>query len=252
MLLDNITWFEEVGSTNSVLADMVRRGRVANGSVVAASHQSGGRGRHSRQWLTKPGVNLTFSVYLRYDIPPAQFAPVTLVAALAVGRYLRGRGIDAQLKWPNDVLVSGRKICGILAETVDSGSDFCSGVVGIGLNVNMAAADAAKIDKPATSMLIETGSQFALQNVLTDVLEELEAQLSRRRRGGFAPIARDWESMCCHLGRPVTIAGDADDKTSKTLHGVFAGLGDGGELMLRLSCGEVKAVMSGDVVIDRE
>ena len=243
MLLDNIIWLEEVESTNTYLASLVRDGRAVNGTVAAANHQTRGRGRHNRQWLTRPGENLTFSVYLRYDIPPAEFTEITLVAALAVANCLRGCGIDARLKWPNDILVGGRKICGILAEMTESKSTVSAGIVGIGLNVNMRSDVAAGIDKPATSMLIETAAHYELRKLLNTLLEELQRQLELWRKKGYRDMARRWESLCSHINQPVRIT----DDFRPAAEGIFEGLGDAGEMVLRLSDGSRKAIMSGDV-----
>ena len=119
------------GSTNALVADRARAGEPA-GLVVVAEEQTAGRGRLDRSWVSPPRAGLTFSVLVRPDLPPVHWPWLPLLAGLAVAEALRARaGVDAVLKWPNDVLVDGRKACGVLAEVPAPGA----AVLGIGLNV---------------------------------------------------------------------------------------------------------------------
>ena len=116
-------WYDELPSTNTTLVEWLREGRdLPDGFVLAARFQTAGRGRYERQWLARPGRNLTFSALLRSDVSPLRFLSLPQAAALGVVAYLEENGLAAQTKWPNDVLVGGRKVCGILAER-------CNGVV---------------------------------------------------------------------------------------------------------------------------
>ena len=134
-------WHDELPSTNTTLVEWLREGRdLPDGFVLAARSQTAGRGRYERQWLAQAGRNLTFSVLLRSDASPLQFLSLPQAAALGAVAYLEENGLAAQTKWPNDVLVGGRKVCGILAERCNGGV-----VLGIGLNVNMDADEAASI-----------------------------------------------------------------------------------------------------------
>ena len=128
-----------------------------------------------------------------------QFLSLPQAAALGVVAYLEENGLAAQTKWPNDVLVDGRKICGILAEP-------CNGVVlGIGLNVNMDADEAAAIGQPATSLRIETGTERDIVRALDELLAHLQVWIGRWEKGGFAALSVAWESHCANLGQYVAV-----------------------------------------------
>jgi len=230
-------WHDELPSTNTTLADWLREGRdLPDGFVLAARAQTAGRGRYERRWLAQPGRNLTFSVLLRSETPQMRLLSLPIAAALGVAEYLEALGLVAQTKWPNDVLVGGRKICGILAER-------SAGVVlGIGLNVNMDLADAAAIDRPATSLQIETGEARETDEVLVALLLHLEAWIGAWENGGFASLREAWEARCVNMGQYIEIGEGADRRT-----GVVLGFGEAGQLLLREDDGVRAEVWVGDV-----
>jgi BirA family biotin operon repressor/biotin-[acetyl-CoA-carboxylase] ligase len=159
---------DQATSTNAVVADRARSGEPA-GLVVVAEEQSAGRGRLDRAWVSPPRAGLTFTLLLRPQSAPSQWPWLPLLAGLAVARALRSHaGVDAVLKWPNDVLVDGRKLCGLLAEVVADAL-----VVGIGLNVTTRAAELPHAQ--ATSLLLEgartTDRDTLLRAVLRDVTD---------------------------------------------------------------------------------
>ena len=226
-------WHDELPSTNTTLVQWLRAGRnLPAGFVLAARSQTAGRGRYERRWLARPGRNLTFSVLLRSNASPLQFLSLPQAAALGVAAYLEENGLVAQTKWPNDVLVGGRKICGILAER-------CTGVVlGIGLNVNMDADEAASIAQPATSLRIETGAEREVEGALDELLAHLQVWIERWEKGGFAALSGAWKSRCANLGQYVTVGGRT---------GVVLGFGPAGQLLLREDDGTRREVWTGDV-----
>ena len=230
-------WHDELPSTNTTLADWLREGReLPDGFVLAARAQTAGRGRYERRWLVQPGRNLTFSMLLRSKVPPLQLLSLPMAAALGVAAYLEENGIAAQTKWPNDVLVGGRKICGILAERNEDV------VLGIGLNVNMDADAAAAIDRPATSLRIETDRERAVEDVLDELLVHLQTWVGRWEQGGFAALREAWEFRCANIGQYVEVSEDADRRT-----GVVLGFGAAGQLLLREDDGTQAEVWAGDV-----
>ena len=226
-------WHDELPSTNTTLVEWLREGRdLPDGFVLAARSQTAGRGRYERQWLARPGRNLTFSALLQTAASPLQFLSLPQAAALGVVAYLEERGLAAQTKWPNDVLVDGRKICGILAER-------CNGVVlGIGLNVNMDADEAAAIGQPATSLRIETGTERDVERALDELLVHLRVWVGRWEKGGFAALSAAWESHCANLGQYVAVG---------EYTGVVLGFGSSGQLLLREDDGTRREVWTGDV-----
>lgn len=230
-------WHDELPSTNTTLSEWLREGReLPDGLVLAARAQTAGRGRYERRWLAQPGRNLTFSMLLRSAAPNMQLLSLPMAAALGVATYLEACGIVAQTKWPNDVLVGGRKICGILAER------GAAVVLGIGLNVNMDADAAAAIDRPATSLRIETGAESAVEEVLDELLIHLEEWIAHWQVGGFAALRAAWESRCANMGEYVEVGEDAARRT-----GVVLGFGAAGQLLLREDDGTKVEVWAGDI-----
>jgi BirA family biotin operon repressor/biotin-[acetyl-CoA-carboxylase] ligase len=165
-----------------------------------------------------------------------------MAAALAVNEALNGVGISAEPKWPNDVLVRENKICGILSERVDHPTTSSSAIlIGIGLNVNMTSEEADAIDRPATSIRIETGKEGDVEGVLDSLLQPLSAWIERWQQGGFASLRESWTKMAGPIGKSLTVH-DGDTRT----HGTLAGYGDQGELLLQTDDG-LKTMWSGDV-----
>jgi len=161
-----------------------------------------------------------------------------MAVALGVADCLRGMGVRARVRWPNDVLVGGRKICGILAEAVGHGGV----VVGVGLNVNMTAREAAAIDRPATSLRIEGVKAPALRDVLADCLACIAPRVTTWDAGGFAAIRAAWERAAVGRGEPVTV-----QTATGVLKGRLRGYGPDGELLLKTKDGRCEKVWSGDV-----
>lgn len=211
--------------------------KLLSGTVVAAREQTQGRGRREREWLSSTGENLTFSIFLRGKFDPRHLPSVSMAAAVAVAELLESEGLKPSLKWPNDVLVNGKKICGILAEGITGGV-----IIGIGLNVNMRSAD--HIDQPATSVLMETGKRRDVDELLGKLLTHLSLRLDEWSAGGFSQIRKNWESKVSNIGRTVKVR---DGGTVRT--GVLAGFGNDGELLLRDEQGNISAVWAGDLSV---
>lgn len=236
------TWLEEVDSTQLELKRRwAQRPDLAPGTVFAARRQTAGRGRHGRAWISGVNRNLCFSLLwpLAPDGPPA--AAATLAAALAVDDLLQARGIPSRPKWPNDVLVGERKICGILAEILPG--EPAALALGIGLNVNLEAEALTAIGRPATSMREETGQVYDLPPLLEEALRALTPWLSRWARLGFAGLRVAWELRSQSLGQPIGIHQGAD-----LVRGRVAGYGPAGELLLETAPGRVQAIWSGEIV----
>ncbi|MGE4286273.1 MAG: biotin--[acetyl-CoA-carboxylase] ligase [Phycisphaerae bacterium] len=245
-IFTDVMWFDSLDSTNSYLKDALAGGSAAaqQGAVVAAREQLNGRGRKSRVWLSAQGENLTFSFVLA--IPPERRAAVsslTLTAGVAVCEALGSFGAAGAIKWPNDILINGRKICGILCETAQTATGLFA-VCGIGINVNMDSAKMTCIDKPATSLFAETGICYRPEDLLEAVLASLDKWLGLWLAEGFPRVRKRWMALACGLGLPIDIVEDGIRRES----GFFCGISESGSLLLRLTSGEVKEVFSGDVV----
>jgi BirA family biotin operon repressor/biotin-[acetyl-CoA-carboxylase] ligase len=237
-------WHDRLTSTNSVLKGRLDSGeRQPSGSVLGAREQTAGRGRYDRRWVSRPGRDLTFSFVLATQAETARLSSLSMAVALGIAEALDGYRLEPQLKWPNDVLVDGCKICGILPELVQP----CPGhrqaaVVGVGLNVNMEGHAAAAIDRPATSILIETGQEHRVESVLDGLLPVLGVWLDRWDSGGFPALHDAWLSRHCALGDRVSV-GEGDLRREGTL----AGFGREGQLLLREEDGQIREIWAGDV-----
>ena len=175
-----------------------------------------------------------------------------MAVALAVTDLLAEMGIESVTKWPNDVLVGGRKICGILSERCDvAGRPEAAVIVGIGLNVNMTAAVAAAIDQPATSILLELGTHLNTGlgadpdpcETLDRCLSLLALRVEQWNAGGFLALRDDWIARCAFQGESVTVRGGDRPRT-----GTLSGFGPHGELLLQAADGSISPVWSGDIL----
>lgn len=221
-------WVDSITSTNSVLMDRLRAGeQLPSGYVLATTDQTAGRGRGQHRWTSQPGRDLCTSFVLRTPVDPAQLCSLSMAAALGVVACLDGLGVEAQTKWPNDVVVDGRKITGILPELARGTLQTI--VVGIGLNIGMSATEAqTMIDQPATSLFIETGRAVLPEEVLTALLSALSPKLDEWMTHGFAAMLPTWEECCVGLGRRVSVI----DSNGNRRSGILSGFGDNGQLLL--------------------
>lgn len=237
----HVRWFDHVDSTNTRLLEQVRLNpALPSGTVWAARTQSAGRGRLDRKWVSSSSGNLLFSLYLRTSTELCRLPSLAMAMAIALDEMLHGSNIHSKLKWPNDVLVRDRKIAGLLAER--AGDDGV--VIGVGLNVNMTAAELAQIDQPATSLKNETGSDWVVEAVLEKLLAKfLPPWLGRWESVGFSGLKERWIQGCGGLNTPLAV----HDGESR-IQGTLAGFGENGELLLRLPDGVVQTVWAGYVV----
>ena len=225
----------------------VEAGRLAaaggpEGTVVTATHQSAGRGRRGRVWLDSPGENLLMSIVLRPSIPPGLAPQLSLVAALAVAEALGRAGVAATIRWPNDVMVGKRKICGMLPEAVTTREGALEYLIlGIGLNVNQRDFPAS-IRTLATSIRIETGGEHVVEDMLGAVLAELEGWYGRFVEGGLEAVHSAWLGRAQGIGRRARAADGRE--------GVAVGLAADGALLLRTDGGETVRVVAGEVTTE--
>ncbi len=243
----NAIAFDEVDSTNDTAMDSARH-EDADGLVVTAEFQRAGRGRLGRTWLSPPGENLMFSVLLT-DSESLQHEAVTIAAGLAVAEGIeKASGAECELKWPNDVLLDGRKVAGILVEIRSPG--FARGrrcmVIGIGINVN-ASPPPDKVDFPATSLAGHIGHSVERLEVLRDVLIRLDAHIGGISSGSFAGLHDAWISRCGMLNRRVEIASAGRNYTGRVLdvsplEGLILAVDSGQIVHLPAECSTVLAM----------
>ncbi len=165
-------FFEELPSTNSYAKQLNNEG-TQHGVLVLTDNQTGGRGQYDRVWKADPTKNLTFSLVFEPQ-KAERFSLLTLACALAVSEVVNScANVETKLKWPNDILCNGKKLCGILTETQFSGNKLERVVVGLGLNVNQVGFE-GELVKKATSIKKECGIEFAREKVLADILQKIE------------------------------------------------------------------------------
>lgn len=233
--------FERVSSTNDVARELAAAG-AAEGTCVMAREQAAGRGRQGRSWSSPPGEGLYMSLILRPGMRPAESAVLTLAAAVAVAETLtRDFGIQADIKWPNDVLLSGRKVCGILVESAIEKDRLQYAVMGIGVNV--AQRDFPnEIAPTATSLHIETGRELAPDDFAKPLLERLGAWYEIAVSEPAKVFAR-WEELSSYA-RGCAVRVESSDWS---IEGITRGLTEAGALIVELANGEKREVFSGEV-----
>jgi len=234
---------KEVGSTNEWAKELARLG-ASEGTVAIAETQTHGRGRTGRKWISPRG-GLWFSVILRPKLSPQDTTKLTFVASLAVVEVLHKLyRLSAETKWPNDVIVNGRKICGILSEMATSGRDVSFVVVGIGVDVNFNVERffPASFRPFATSVQDELGRKVSLEELFRTLLEKLEGIYGLLTGKGFCPVLEEWKRYAGFLGHEVEVS-DHDGK----ICGLAFDVDQEGALVLRLEDGTLKHVLAGDV-----
>jgi len=233
-------------STNDEAGRLAAHG-AADGTVVWARRQSAGRGRRGRDWQSPVG-NLYCSVLMRPAVPMARAAGLSFVAAVAVGDTVAGfLPADARVeyKWPNDVLVSGAKVAGILLEaSAGPGGSADWVVIGCGVNV---AADPAVAGQAVTTLAREAGRAVLVEDVLVALLESLRRWRGRWDTQGFGPVREAWLARARGLGRNITVRLPREE-----LHGRFDGLDESGALLLRLPDATRRTISAGDVYFDEK
>lgn len=239
-----ITCLPETGSTNADAFRMAQEGAV-EGSVVLAETQNSGKGRLGRVWASPKGVNVYASVILRPKVKPYEAAQLTFLSAVAVARAVESlTTLKPEIKWPNDVLLSGKKIAGLLNE-MNSETDGVNFVIlGIGVNLNMAIDQFPEdLRHPATSLMIELGRPVSRNDFVAALLRELDCLYYDFKQHGFAPVREEWQHRCNAKGRQVQVS----DSGTVTLTGEFAGIDTDGAMLVRRDDGELERVISGDV-----
>ncbi len=239
----DIRYLPETSSTNTVAMELARQG-ACDGAVVLAETQSGGRGRLGRTWISPRG-NLYLSVVLRPSVPISKAPLITLLGAVAVASAVRAYpGLDAGIKWPNDVLLSGKKVCGLLSEMSAEPDRIRHVVLGIGVNVNMDLRELPTDVRPlATTLADASGRPVDRTLFLRHLLAELDTWY-RAFRTQEAAVLAAWRSLNVTLGRRVAVSG-----SGPALEGLARDIDDEGRLLVELDTGALHRVAAGDVTV---
>lgn len=226
------TFLDTCASTNDELLKRAEAG-APEGSLVVAETQTAGRGRLGRTWLSEPGQGLLFSLLARPQFPPEIAATLPLVAGLAVATALRDLGFDAGVKWPNDVLIGERKVCGILCEAQTSSKGIEGIVVGIGLNVG-------EVPESVAWRAIGLEQRIDRMVLLANICACFERYYARWQKGALPALRAELDALDCKAGKPITV------KQSSVLEGIARGIRDDGALLLEtpegitpILCGEI-------------
>ena len=240
VLAQSVEFYESINSTNRRAMELVDAG-APDGTLILAEHQTHGRGRLARTWHAPPHTSLLFSLILRPPLAPHQAQRATMLCAVAaVEAIAETTGLAAGIKWPNDIVIAGKKLGGILTELQAHGQQLAAIVVGIGLNVNLDAAQLPPLITPATSLAAELGHQVERLQLLVAFLERADA-LYDRMLAGWSPFAL-WRQRLVTLGQPVRIATDEG-----LLEGTATDVDENGALLVTTASGRVQHVLVGDV-----
>lgn len=234
----------ETASTNADAFRLAEEGAI-EGTVVIADSQSGGKGRMGRVWSSPPGTNLYCSVVLRPTVMPYQAPQLTFLSAVAVARAIEETtSLKPEIKWPNDVLIQGRKVAGLLNE-MSSETDVINFVIlGIGINLNMASSQfPGDLRTPATSLLLEQGRPVNRSQFAAAMLDALDRLYEIFLLHGFGPVREEWQQRCNANGREVSVS----DGGAETLRGTFDGIDGDGAMLVRLAGGTIERILCGDV-----
>ncbi len=241
LLKGPIHHFETLPSTND-LAKELGAANAPEGTLVVAEGQSRGRGRLGREWDSPPGAGLYVSILLRPPLPPTDMAQITLTAAVAVVRALkRAAGVAPGIKWPNDLILAGRKLGGILTEMETESDQIRHLVVGLGLNVNNGEFP-AELAHLATSLALATGRTFSRLKILQAWLEELEDLYQRFLAREFAAILEEWKDYTVTLGQTVRVRQGPVEICGQALE-----VAGDGALLVQTLAGEIVRVTSGEI-----
>ncbi len=238
-----VIYLEETDSTNLRAHEYGKSG-AAEGLVIIAERQTAGKGRLGRKWSSPAGVNLYTTILLRPSILPRWATQLTFLSSVAVANAIQEvGGIRPQVKWPNDVLIDGKKVAGLLNEIDAEMEGIHYLIMGIGVNLNMTADQFPDdLRYPATSVALEAGKTVSRLTFARTLYRELDRLYHLYLEQGFLPIASAWKSLFSWDGKRVDV-----DTQGRRFQGVVSGLDTDGALLLTLDNGVVERVLAGDV-----
>ncbi|MRR15913.1 MAG: biotin--[acetyl-CoA-carboxylase] ligase [Deltaproteobacteria bacterium] len=240
-----IRYYEEIGSTNDEAFRLGAAG-APEGTALIADTQRAGRGRMQRVWHSPAGANIYTSVILRPEFEAARAPQISIAAGVAAAETLcRYCPDQVQLKWPNDVLINGKKGCGILAQMKMTAAAIDFVVVGIGINVNLQREQfPSDLREMATSLAIETGREISRLDVIIRLYENTAKWYRELVQTGFGAVRKRWLDLAPMIGKSVLVR-----YGEETVNGEAAGIDDDGSLILRTAGGKTLRVSAGDATI---
>ena len=237
-----IEYYESIDSTNAAAKDLALKG-APEGTVVVAEHQTKGKGRLKRSWLSLPGENILFSVIFYPQISTDRVFRLTMLASIAAVKAVRRIcKVDAKIKWPNDLYINEKKVCGVLTEFSADFDSVHYTVVGIGLNVNFEISKNSEIENIATSLMEECGEKISRLSVFTALLEELDLLYKSFVKTGGEGLEKEWNKYSMVVGRKIKIISGKDEKI-----GIAKGINKYGHLILLNDNGQEEEIVCGDL-----
>jgi BirA family biotin operon repressor/biotin-[acetyl-CoA-carboxylase] ligase len=237
--------YRETGSTNDDAFKLAEEG-AEEGTVVVAEAQRRGKGRLGRRWESPAGLNLYCSVILRPPILPARAAQLTFLSVVAAARAIEAvTSLRPSIKWPNDLLLGGKKVAGLLNEMSAETEKVNFIVLGIGININMDRDQFPDdLRHPATSLFLEAGKPVRRLDLARALLETLDTLYDSYLLNGYGPVREEWLARCNFLGRRIRVTFQ-----DKELQGTAEGIDEEGALLVRAPDGRLERVLAGDVTI---
>ncbi|PLR99722.1 biotin--[acetyl-CoA-carboxylase] ligase [Bacillus sp. T33-2] len=241
----NLHYEDSVDSTQKIAHRLAYDG-APEGTVVIAEEQTSGRGRMDRKWHSPKYTGIWMSVLLRPNIPPQKAPQLTLIAAVAIVQAIEETtGLIPEIKWPNDILIDGKKVTGILTELQAESDRINAIIIGIGINVNQKKEDFPdEIAEVASSLAIKAGSPLSRVKLVQAVLKNLEKLYITYLDAGFYPVKLLWESYAVSIGKVVTAR-----TLTGSIKGKALGITDDGVLMIEEPTGEIRHVYSADILL---
>lgn len=238
-----LMFIQEIDSTNEEIKQLAQKG-YPNGTTVVAETQSAGKGRLGRLWNSPTGTGLWFSFLLRPQISPNQIAGITLAVGLGVCKAIRNyTNINALIKWPNDIIIGNKKLCGILTEMTTKSNEIENVIVGVGINVNTLKFP-DEINHKATSLFLETGKQVNRSDLFKNILLEIENYVEYYLDNPQSNIIEDYKKLCATLGKNVTVT-----RGNKILIGTAISISNDGDLIIKNQTGDKIYINSGEVTV---
>lgn len=241
-LAKEVIYFEVVDSTNQEVKRTAQN--YSHGTVVIAEQQTAGKGRLGRVWSSPNSTGLWFSILLKPDIAPNQIANITLACGLGVCKAIRQfTGLNTLIKWPNDIIIGNKKICGILTEMTAEADRINYAVAGIGINVNTTEFD-DEIKHKATSLCIECGTVINRAELFKEIMQSLEEEFDSYFSNPDGAISDEYTSLCATLGREVIVT-----RGNTVFSGKAVAIANTGDLVVELANGTRVNVSSGEVTV---
>lgn len=235
--------FDTIDSTNTWSKRNVALLSQNDITLVTANTQTDGRGRYKRRWESPPDLNIYATFCFFIDKKRKDICNISQILSLSLATLIENIGLLPQLKWPNDLLIGGKKLGGILAETTEADSQMCF-ILGVGLNVNMPAEYLRRIDRPATSLKIETGKTFDIEKLITELQQQFLHDLHIFLQQGFLPFHLEYrQRLFANDNRPLRFHAHGN-----IWEGVLHEINDDGSLDLLLLDGKIKRFMAGEVL----